>query len=137
MDMQQVLVEGNLGEWRTLAELVAQRHEVKVLQAPAACLVMTQAIDCVGQTPFYLGEALMCEAAVAVNGVTGYGFTLEDDPVRALCIAIIQAGLAAKVPESGEILTSINDQRVRLSRHSAREEALIAGTKVQFAIMEG
>ena len=100
-------------------------------------MTMMQVLDSVGQTPFYAGEVLMTEAAVSINNAVGYGVALEDDTIRALCAAIIDAALLAEVAEAGEIRNAIAREEQRILARRQQEEALIAATRVRFAIMEG
>lgn len=137
MELQDVLTRGDFPLWQEIARGIAERHEVKVVQNPDTCLVMMQALDSVGGTPFCLGEVLISEAAVTVDGVVGYGVAIEDEPARVLCFAVINAALAARVPEEEEILSAIAAEKERLLRMQRREDSLVAGTKVCFDIMEG
>lgn len=137
MKQQEVLAEGRLEIWQQLAQMVAAKHKVEVLQAPETCLAMIQAIDSVGEIPFYLGEVLMCEMAVQVDGVTGYGFALEDEQDRAWCLAVIDAALEANIPEEPEIRAAIAAEERHLLDERQREQDLVASTMVRFAVMEG
>ncbi len=137
MDFREIMAEGDLDRWLDLAQLIVDRHEVEIMMPPEPCTAMLQAVDSVGCTPFYLGEVLMSEAAVAVNGVAGYGFALEDEPRRALSVAIVDAALAAGVAETEAIRQALADEASRLQRQTKRDESLVAATKVNFAIMEG
>jgi alpha-D-ribose 1-methylphosphonate 5-triphosphate synthase subunit PhnG len=137
MEFREVLAEGNLSVWEEVAEMIAGKYEIKVLQEPATCMTMMQAIDSVGQTPFYAGEVLMTEAVVSINGVTGLGFVLEDEPVRALCMAIIDAALTASIEEELEIKRIIAEEELCILEGQRQEEKLVAATRVRFAIMEG
>ena len=137
MEFREVLTEGNLSVWEDVAEMIAARHEIKVLQEPETCMTMMQAIDSVGHTPFYVGEVLMTEAVVSINGATGFGFVLENEPVRALCMAIIDAALTAHIEEELEIERMIAVEEQRILAWQRREETLVAATRVRFAIMEG
>lgn len=137
MDFREIMAEGDLGRWLGLAQTIVDRHKVEIMMPPEPCTAMLQAVDSVGCTPFYLGEVLMSEAAVAVNGVAGYGFAIEDEPRRALCVAIIDAALAAEVPEAAAIRRALDDEAARLHAQAKREESLVAATKVNFAVMEG
>ena len=137
MELREILAEGSFMVWLRLAEEIAKSHDIQVLRAPETCTMMLQAIDSVGQTPFYLGEVLMTEAAVAIQGKPGYGFALEDEPERAVCIAVIDAALAAEVPEGEYIRKIIAAEAERITERRLQESGLVAATKVNFAIMEG
>jgi alpha-D-ribose 1-methylphosphonate 5-triphosphate synthase subunit PhnG len=137
MEFREVLAEGNLSVWEDVAEMIAGKYEIKVLQEPVTCMTMMQAVDSVGKTPFYAGEVLMTEAVVSINGVTGFGFVLEDEPVRALCMAIIDAALTASIEEELEIKRIIAEEELCILEGQRQEEKLVAATRVRFAIMEG
>jgi alpha-D-ribose 1-methylphosphonate 5-triphosphate synthase subunit PhnG len=137
MEQQEILAEGRLDAWQQLAALISTGNEVETLKAPETCLAMMQAVDSVEETPFYLGEVLMCEAAVRIEGAVGYGFALDDDPERAWCLAVIDAALAAGLPEEQEIRAAIAAEGQRLLKERQLEQELVAGTMVHFALMEG
>jgi alpha-D-ribose 1-methylphosphonate 5-triphosphate synthase subunit PhnG len=137
MEFREIMAEGNLSVWEDAAEMIAARHNIKVLQEPEICMTMMQAMDSVGHTPFYVGEILMTEAAVSINEATGFGFALEDEPVRALCIAIIDAALTAHIEEEVEIRCIVAAEEQRILERQQQETALVAATQVRFAIMEG
>lgn len=137
MDIREVLAEGNLALWERLADEIAARYEVVVVEPPATGLVMLQAKDSVAETPFYLGEVLITRATVTINGVVGYGLTLEEEGVRAICMAVLDAALAASLPESEGILAAVAGEDRRLMELRTAEEHFLAGSKVHFAIMEG
>jgi alpha-D-ribose 1-methylphosphonate 5-triphosphate synthase subunit PhnG len=136
MDVRKIMAEGDLSVWLKLAEEITCKYDVQLLQAPETCTIMLQAVDSVGQTPFYVGEVLMTEAAVSVNGVTGYGFALEDDPERAVCAALIDAALGAEV-ERDRIYAVLAAEEARIVERRRQETGFVAATKVNFAIMEG
>lgn len=137
MELKEIFAEGSATVWLRLAEKIEKKHDVQILQAPETCTVMLQVMDSVGLTPFYLGEVLITEAAVILEGVTGYGFAMEDDPERAVYTAIIDAALRAGVAEEPYIREIIAAEEERIMKHQYTEASLVAATKVNFAIMEG
>lgn len=137
MDFRKIIAEGELGVWLEAAQAIADSHEVRVLKQPETCIVMLQATDSVGFTPFYLGEVLITEAVVEINGTAGYGFVLEDDPQRALCMAVLEAALAAGVSETETVRRLVAEEAGRIAERQRMENGLVAATRVEFAIMEG
>lgn len=137
MEFREIVGSGDLAVWQYLAEKITNGNEIKILQKPETCMTMLQAIDSVGHTPFYAGEVLMTEAVVSINEAAGFGFVLENDPTRALCMAIIDAALQAHVKEEREIRQKLADEEKHILELRQKEQALIAATKVRFAIMEG
>ncbi len=137
MEQEEILAEGRLEVWQRLAAAIAAGHQVETVKAPETCLMMMQAVDSVGETPFYLGEVLMCEAVAKVDGVTGYGFALDDQLERAWCLAVIDAALAAGLPDAPQIRTAIADECQWLMEGRRLEQDLVAGTAVRFETMGG
>lgn len=137
MEMHEILTEGDAGVLIQLADTIAARHQIKVLQAPETCLVMLQARDSVEESAFYLGEVLITEAVVEIKGVRGYGLVMEDEPAKALCLAVINAALAAGLPDEAEIREIFDEQKRRAILARKRKDGLVAATRVRFAVMEG
>jgi len=137
MELQEILAEGSLIVWLRLAEQIAKTHVIQILHHPDTCTVMMQATDSVGLTPFYLGEVLVTETTVSLDGIVGYGFSLEDEPERAVCAAIIDAALRVPVSEAEYIRKIIAAEEQCIIERLRHEEALVAATRVNFAIMEG
>jgi hypothetical protein len=115
MDFREVMAEGDLGFWLDLVQTVANRHTVEILLLPEPCAALPQTAESVGGVAFYPGEVVMSEAAVAIGGFAGYGFAVGGEPRLAMCIAIVDAALAAAVPEADAIRRALEDEAVRLS----------------------
>ncbi len=90
-DRDYVLCEGALDRLIHLVEGLEPQYEIAVTSSPAICLTMLKAEDSVEHQPFFLGEALTTECEVAIQGITGFGVVLEDQPQRAYCLAVVDA----------------------------------------------
>jgi phosphonate C-P lyase system protein PhnG len=81
-------------------------------------------------TPFHLGEVLVCEAEVAFGGHTGRGAVCGDEPERALLLAAVEAversGRAAVLAGIGKLIARLEaksiDQRTLASKLAASTE---------------
>lgn len=135
--LQEVLTEGDLDRWRGLAEDIACKHEVEVVASPDTCLILMQVRDSVGQVPFYAGEVLLTEATVKVDGVLARGYTLENEPIRALCHAVITAAMQLETPEKEMIEMILEEEAETIRCRRAAEAGLIASSRVRFDVMEG
>jgi alpha-D-ribose 1-methylphosphonate 5-triphosphate synthase subunit PhnG len=88
-------------------------------------------------TPFHLGELLVTEAEVILDGHTGYGAVCGDDPERALLLAAVEAveanGRSAVLDVIATLLDSLEalsiDQKTLASK-------LAAATEVRFDSMK-
>lgn len=138
MDYQEIsyiVAEGELAVLAALAEELLQAAEVKVIQEPATSLVMMQALESVQGYPFNLGEVLITECAVEVNGVPGKGFALGDEPERALCLALIDAVTSGGHSPAGRITAVLQEEEDKIRQQKRFEFALVARTRVDFEVM--
>lgn len=132
-----IFAEGDFKIFESLANTVLGRADVKVVREPQTCLVMMSALDSVEQVPFYLGEVLITEAAVELDGVLGYGFALENQPVKALCFAVLEAALQAGHDAVPIIHEALQSQAAAVEMKRRQESARLAGTRVNFDVMGG
>lgn len=132
-----IYAEGDFEVFERLADLVLGQVDVKVVKEPQTCLVMMRALDSVEQVPFNLGEVLITEAAVELDGVPGYGFALENQPVKALCFAVLEAALQANHEKAALIRETLQNQAKAIDERQRRDNARLAGTRVNFAVMGG
>ena len=61
------------------------------MKAPANTLTMVKMRDQARQGPFYVGEVIVCEAAVEIDGVKGVAVIMNEDAGKVLDIAIKEA----------------------------------------------
>ena len=111
--------------------------DIQMVIAPKLCMTMVQAEDSIDFQPFYLGEVLITECQLTVNGELGYGYCMGDAPQRAYSIAIIDALL--NMPQhtlQTEIYLFIEKEKAILINSRLEEYNQILKTKVDFKIME-
>ena len=96
--------------------------DIQMVIAPKLCMTMVQAEDSVDFQPFYLGEVLITECQVTVNGELGYGYCMGDAPQRAYSIAIIDALLhTPEHPLQTEIHLFIEKEKAVLTKSRLEE----------------
>lgn len=117
-------------------EQLETRHEIRVLKTPGICLTLVRAEDSLEKQEFYLGEALTSECEVSVDGLTGHGLCLGEEPVRAYCLAVIDALLHGGRPVPEAVTTFIAEQRALLEQQETEEFNHILRTQVDFKLME-
>src|SRR5579871_6066112 len=86
-----VLCECALQPLQAFVQQLEPECAVAVIRHPAVVSLMIKAEDSVESQPFYLGEALVTECELQVDGQLGFGLCLGDEPVRSYCIAFIDA----------------------------------------------
>lgn len=111
-------------------------HSIVVRKQPSICLTMIPAADSLEGQKFYLGEALVTECEVTVDGLPGYGLCMGDEPARAYCMAVIDALLHGGGPSSPQLEVFLAEQREIVARRDQDELNLILQTQVDFKLME-
>lgn len=119
----------------SLAEEVRKTLEIKIVKQNTA-LVMMQVKDSVEREIFNLGEVLVSEALVEINGVWGYTQVLGDDLEKAQAGAILDAACEAKYPLTEKIVEKLNEEKDNYHREKAGEYAKIKSTRVKFEVMD-
>ena len=59
---------------------------------------MLKARDSISMQPFYLGEGLVTECSVSIQGKFGFGAIMGEDPERSYQIAVVDAGFYDRLP---------------------------------------
>jgi phosphonate C-P lyase system protein PhnG len=135
-DQDYILCECELQPLEAFVVTLEETVEVKLVKEPALCMTMVQAEDSVEFQPFYLGEALTTECELLVNGIRGIGICLGDEPVRAYCIAFMDAYIQLR-DVNMQVLIDFLSQQSDIIEHNAKiENDLILRTKVDFKLME-
>jgi alpha-D-ribose 1-methylphosphonate 5-triphosphate synthase subunit PhnG len=134
-NLDEILCHAPLAPLQALVESLEARHQVTVVRPPATCLTMIRAEDSLEQQEFYLGEALTTECELQVDGITGYGLCLGEEPVRAYCVAFFDAlrESGAYEPEAERFL---NAEAERQQQAERAENAQILRTQVDFKLLE-
>jgi alpha-D-ribose 1-methylphosphonate 5-triphosphate synthase subunit PhnG len=132
-DLDFVLVECDLARLQGLVERLETAHAVTVVRNPEACMVLLRAQDSLEGQEFFLGEALTTECEVTVDGAAGFGACLGDEPVRAYCLAVMDA-LRDRLP--AEALDVIREEQQAIEERDRRDFDLTLRTKVDFKLLE-
>ena len=131
-----ILCECDLEPLKALVSQLEQSVAIAVCRPPSICLTMIPAEDSLEQQKFYLGEALTTECDVAVDGLSGFGLCLGDEPVRAYCLAVVDALLQADRPAPRALEIFLREQGEHVARRDQAEFDLILQTQVDFKLME-
>jgi alpha-D-ribose 1-methylphosphonate 5-triphosphate synthase subunit PhnG len=131
-----ILIEGASELRRELARRVSERREVLVVDEPRGALVMVKSRESAKNGLFYIGELLVTEAKVQVEGCIGIGIVAGDDSEAASDLAIIDAAFNAALGESTEWESLLLEEETRIRRREADEAARIERTRVAFESMD-
>ncbi|HWS43935.1 MAG TPA: phosphonate C-P lyase system protein PhnG [Pseudoflavonifractor sp.] len=117
-----------------LSAEIRKKHGVTVIKEPGKTLTMIKVREPVKQSLFYLGEVIVCEAVVELDGVKGMAVTMGDDTDKTLDMAIIDAAVNRGVFTGMETLLALEEQQ---RERIMRENALHMKTMVNFESMDG
>jgi phosphonate C-P lyase system protein PhnG len=129
-----LLAEATPAEARLMLEVLAPAG-VRVTREPAPALVMMAANDCYG-TPFYLGEVLVTTAGMGLDGRSGHGSIIGDEPAKAVLLACLDL---LDAEQQAPARTHLAPHLERLADRSRANRTLAAGmagsTRVEFQTM--
>jgi alpha-D-ribose 1-methylphosphonate 5-triphosphate synthase subunit PhnG len=131
-----ILIEGSAELRRELSLLVAARRTVASVDEPRGALVMVKARETAKNGLFYLGELLVTEAKVQIEGHIGLGIIAGDEPEAARELAIIDAAFNAGLEEASGWDPRLMEEEARIEAREADEAARIARTRVAFESMD-
>ena len=132
----EVLVEGDPALRRSLAATVRERYRTAPVEPPAPGLVMLRLRETAKRSLFFVGELLVTEARVEVEGRIGIGIVAGDRPEAAEELALIDGAFRAGVPEVAAWEALLAEEAGLLADRRSQEEARILATRVRFETME-
>ena len=127
--LTKVLVRAESDEVAAIAAGVRSAYRPVIVKEPGKTLTMIKLRDPVKQGVFYIGEVIVCEAAVEIDGVRGLSVIMGDDEEKALDMAIIDAAVNMGVFDDFEKLTELEQNQ---NRHEMQEHAMNLRTMVSF-----
>ncbi len=134
-DTDYILCECPLEPLKALVEDLEKVHEVKIAKEPSVCLTMVRAEDSLEKQEFFLGEALTTECELSVDGMSGYGLCLGEDPTRGYCIAFIDALVIGGVSDE-RIDRFLREQAEAIRERETLDFSRTLSTRVDFKLME-
>jgi alpha-D-ribose 1-methylphosphonate 5-triphosphate synthase subunit PhnG len=109
---------------------------IQMVRHPAVGTTMIRAEDSVEGQPFYLGEALITECELNIDGQPGFGLCLGDEPVRSYCMAFLDALSSLSDSRQSRVEAFLSEQAAIIEGRVRVEHDLIQRTKVDFKLME-
>ena len=116
-----------------LSAAVRAVYEPVIINQPGKTLAMVKMREPVRQSLFYIGEVIVCEAVVELDGVKGVAVTMGDDTEKTLDMAIIDAAINKGVFSGMDILLTLEKEQNDLVM---RENAMYLKTMVKFESMD-
>ena len=131
--MTKILARAGSVEVAALSEDIQRLHKPVVVKEPQKSLTMIKLREPVQQSLFYLGEVIVHEAIVEIDGTQGAAVLMcsgsESDAAKVLDMAIIDAAVNKNIFSGFEVLADIEQQQDELVR---KQNALHLKTMVSF-----
>ncbi len=132
----EILIRGNKCLAKKLAEDIKNKYEVKSIEDPNNGLVMIKMRETAKRELFYLGEVLVTEAKVYVNGSLGLGIVAGDEYKLANNLAIIDGAYKGNLEEIREWEELLLKEEELIKEKEKIETKKILETKVDFSTMD-
>ncbi|MGO8692644.1 MAG: phosphonate C-P lyase system protein PhnG [Rectinemataceae bacterium] len=131
-----ILIEGSPELRRELSRRISSRYPVAVVDEPRGGLVMIKMRETARNGLFYMGELLITEAKVQIEGRIGIGMIAGDESESARELAIIDAAHNARLEETREWEGMLVAEETSIALREEAEAARIARTRVAFESMD-
>lgn len=131
--MFRILSRAQDAQVKELAEEIMGSHTVTVVKGPAKTLAMVKLREPVQESLFYLGEVIVCEAVVTVDGVRGMAVTMGDHFEKVLHMAVIDAACNREIFTGQARLLELEEGQ---RRQEEKENAMHLNTMVNFRSMD-
>lgn len=122
---------------KELSDKITQNHEVTIVKEPSKTLTMIKMREPVKSSLFYIGEVMVSEAIVEMDGIKGTAVTMGDDFFKVLSMAIIDSGFNNGFWVMKEIEVALMLLEAQQIEKKERENALHLKTMVSFNTMSG
>jgi alpha-D-ribose 1-methylphosphonate 5-triphosphate synthase subunit PhnG len=132
----EILINGSQKQTEDMVHVINEHYQVKVIQEPESGLVMVKVRETSQNSLFYLGEVLVTECKVQIEGTIGIGIMTGDHPELAYNLAVIDAAFEANLPETmGWVQLLENEEKLILEQRAAASHSILK-TKVDFETMD-
>jgi len=131
--LTKALVRADKGEVAALSADIQKACRPVIVKEPGKSLAMIKLRDPVKQGMFFIGEVIVCEASVEIDGVQGVSVLMGDDAEKALDMAIIDAAVNKGVFNSFEKLAELEKKQ---NMRVMQEHAMHLKTMVNFESMD-
>lgn len=132
----EILLKGSPEVASNLAREIRHKYDVKTIEEPNHGLVMVKVRETARRSLFYLGEMLITQCKVLINGHLGLGMVKGDEPELAYDLAVIDAAYQAELPETKDWTRTLLHEDERIKQHDRDFRNKVLKTKVNFQTMD-
>lgn len=130
-----ILAHTNIENLKKEVEKLENLYRVSTVKEPEMGLAMVKVKDGVYKENFYIGELLITECSVHLNGILGMGIVQGDNSERAYLMGVIDAAFNSKKVDKGELLKVIENWEKTIKDIYREEKSIVEGSKVKFNTM--
>ena len=127
------MVKADISEVAALSAEIKKKYTPVIVKEPAKTLTMIKLRDPVRRGMFYIGEVIVCEASVELDGEPGFSVLIGDDMGKTLDMAIIDAAVNKGVFNGVEEMLALEEKQ---ENAMMQENAMCLRTMVNFESMD-
>lgn len=131
----EILIRGSKELSEKLAKEIEEKHDIKTIDEPNNGLVMIKMRETAKKQLFYLGEVLVTEAKIQINGHLGIGIVAGDNVELAINLAIIDGAYKANLKEISKWEELLLNEEKLIKEKEEKYSQKILETKVDFTTM--
>ncbi|WP_315065630.1 phosphonate C-P lyase system protein PhnG [uncultured Clostridium sp.] len=132
----EILIKGSTEIAKKMFIEIGEKYEVKIIEEPNNGLVMTKMREEAQKSLFYLGEVLVTEAKVQINGKLGIGIVRGNETELSYWLAVIDAAYNADLEETKSWQKLLEDEEKRIDEEMRKYNSRVLKTRVNFATMD-
>ena len=132
----EILIKGSSEIAKKLSEKIEENYTVKIVEEPSLGLVMVKIRETAKKSLFCMGEVLVTEAKVLIEGKLGIGIACGNKPELAFYLGVVDAAYNAELEETKAFEEILLCEEVKINEKIKKHEAKIFMTKVNFESME-
>ncbi|MGC7870752.1 phosphonate C-P lyase system protein PhnG [Desulfosporosinus sp. SYSU MS00001] len=132
----EILIKGSAEVSAKLAQEILQAYDVKIIEESKNSLVMVKVRESAQRGLFYLGEVLITECKVMINGFLGIGMVKGHELTLAYNLAIIDAAYNGDLPETKAWTKALLLEELHINENYEALKRQVLKTKVNFDTMD-
>lgn len=130
-----ILANVDIEKLKIEVEKLEKLYKVSVVKEPEMGLAMVKVKDGVYKENFYIGELLITECSVHLNGTLGMGIVQGDNSERAYLMGVIDAAFNSEKVDKIDLVKKIEFWEGNIKDKYIEEKAMVEGSKVKFNTM--
>lgn len=131
--ISKILARASKEQVGQLAQEIKEKYSPVMVKAPEKSLTMIRMREPVKESLFYLGEVIVSEAIVDLDGAKGVAVLMGDDFDKVLNMAVIDAACNKGVFQRYEVLEQMEKEQ---NLYLEKENAMFMQTMVNFHSMD-